>query len=223
MIYAAAARATRPPFFVPNHVKKEPMRASTEIEKRILAMIEPEAESLGFDIVRIRLTGARTPTLQIMAERVSDGTMGVEDCAELSRAISPVLDVEDPITSEYNLEVSSPGVDRPLTRPGDFAAWKGHEARIELSMPINGRRRFHGWITDEKDGVAFLDLKDGAKAEIPLTEMIKASLVLTDELIEDAQSRGQAAEFDETEFDDVEDETDADEADASGDDDEGDR
>lgn len=180
---------------------------------------------MGFSIVRVRLMGGKTPTLEIMAEK-ADGTMGVEDCAALSRAISPVLDVEDPIATEYNLEVSSPGVDRPLTRPGDFAAWKGHEARVEIGMPINGRRRFHGVITDEKDGVAFLDLKDGAKAEIPLTEMVKASLVLTDALIEDARARGQAEDYDEDafgDFDDVEDETDAEDEDASGDDDEGDR
>ena len=145
-IETAAARDTRPPFFVPETQqisrKKPILRALSEIEKRILSIIEPEAEDLGFSIVRIRLMGSRTPVLQIMAERVSDGAMGVEDCATLSRALSPVLDVEDPIASEYNLEVSSPGIDRPLTRVGDFANWVGHEVRVEIGMPIDGRKRF---------------------------------------------------------------------------------
>lgn len=186
------------------------MRALSEIEKRILSLIEPDTEALGFNIVRLRLMGGRTPRLQIMAER-ADGTMGVEDCADLSRAISPVLDVEDPIKGEYHLEVSSPGIDRPLTRPGDFANWVGHEARVEIGMPIDGRRRFHGWIAGEENAVAFLKLKDGGEAEIPIIEMVKAHLVLTDELIEDAQSRGQALdapEDDSDEYDEVEVETD---------------
>ncbi|MEM6626939.1 MAG: ribosome maturation factor RimP [Pseudomonadota bacterium] len=186
------------------------MRALSEIEKRILSLIEPDTEALGFNIVRLRLMGGRTPRLQIMAER-EDGTMGVEDCADLSRAISPVLDVEDPIKGEYHLEVSSPGIDRPLTRPGDFANWVGHEVRVEIGMPIDGRRRFHGWIAGEENAVVFLKLKDGGEAEIPIIEMVKAHLVLTDELIEDAQSRGQALdapEDDSDEYDEVEVETD---------------
>ena len=159
---------------------------------------------MGLDVVRIRVIGSQRPVLQIMAER-PDGTMGVEDCARLSRALSPVLDVEDPIPSEYTLEVSSPGIDRPLTRPGDFGNWIGHEARVEIAAPIDGRRRFHGVITGERDGVAFLDLKGGGEAEIPLTEMTKASLVLTDDLIAEAGARGQAPDMDENddEFDDV--------------------
>ncbi|MEM8919855.1 MAG: ribosome maturation factor RimP, partial [Pseudomonadota bacterium] len=115
------------------------------------------------------------------------------------------------IKGEYHLEVSSPGIDRPLTRPGDFANWVGHEARVEIGMPIDGRRRFHGWIAGEANAVAFLKLKDGGEAEIPIIEMVKAHLVLTDELIEDAQSRGQALdapEDDSDEYDEVEVETD---------------
>ena len=96
------------------------MRVLTEIERRILDIIEPEANAMGLEIVRIRMMGARTPILQIMAEK-PDGTMDVEDCAAFSRAIGPILDVEDPIRGEYNLEVSSPGIDRPLTRAKDFA------------------------------------------------------------------------------------------------------
>jgi len=181
------------------------LRAISEIEKRILDIIQPEADSLGLDIVRVRMMGANTPILQIMAEK-PDGTMDVEDCAKLSRAIGPVLDVEDPIPSEYNLEVSSPGIDRPLTREGDFANWVSHEARVEIGVPKDGRRRFHGTITEETNGVVSMDLKDGSQAEIAVTEMVKASLVMTDRLIEEALSRGQAPEVDDDQFDELENE-----------------
>ena len=184
------------------------MRAQSEIEIRVLDMIEPEAKALGLDVVRVRLTGARPPTLQIMAEK-PDGSMDVADCAKLSRRLSPLLDTEDPIAGEYSLEVSSPGIDRPLTRKGDFAKWIGHEVRVEIGAPIDGRKRFHGFVAGEKDGVAELKLKDGGAASIPIDEMVKAHLVLTDALIKAAQAKGQAPaalEEDEIEgdFDDVE-------------------
>jgi ribosome maturation factor RimP len=184
------------------------LRAQSEIEIRVLDMIEPEAKALGLDVVRVRLTGARPPTLQIMAEK-PDGSMDVADCAKLSRRLSPLLDAEDPIAGEYSLEVSSPGIDRPLTRWGDFAKWIGHEVRVEIGMPIDGRKRFHGFIAGEKNGVAELNLKDGGAASIPVDEMVKAHLVLTDALIKAAQAKGQAPaalEEDEIEgdFDDVE-------------------
>jgi ribosome maturation factor RimP len=190
------------------------MRAQSEIEIRILDMIEPEAKAMGLDVVRVRLMGSQTPILQIMAER-SDGTMSVEDCAKFSRRISPVLDTEDPISGEYALEVSSPGIDRPLTREGDFGTWAGHEVKIELGTPTaEGRKRFHGWIAGEANGVVELNLKDGGAAKLDIADMAKAHLVLTDKLIQDARSRGQApaAEVDEEEiadalggdFDDVE-------------------
>lgn len=172
------------------------MRAQSEIEIRILDMIEPEAKALGFDVVRVRLMGSRTPVLQIMAEK-ADGTMDVEDCAALSRRISPVLDQEDPIAGEYSLEVSSPGIDRPLTREGDFANWVGHEVKVELGAPTaEGRKRFHGWIERETSGAAELRLKDGGDARIDIADMVKAHLVLTDKLIQDARARGQAPEAD---------------------------
>ncbi|HVY89838.1 MAG TPA: ribosome maturation factor RimP [Hyphomonadaceae bacterium] len=184
------------------------MRAQSEIELRILDLIEPEAKALGLDLVRVRLTGSRPPTLQIMAEK-PDGTMDVEDCAKLSRRLSPLLDAEDPIVGEYSLEVSSPGIDRPLTRAGDFGKWIGHEVRVEIGTPIDGRKRFHGFIKGEASGVTTLSLKDGGEATIPLSEMVKAHLVLTDKLIKAAQAKGQApaeVEDDEIEgdFDDVE-------------------
>jgi ribosome maturation factor RimP len=145
--------------------------------------------------------------LQIMAEK-PDGTMDVEDCARLSRRLSPLLDAEDPIAGEYALEVSSPGIDRPLTREGDFAKWAGHEVRVEIGTPVDGRKRFHGNIAGEEDGAALLKLKDGGEAKIPLNEMVKAHLVLTDALIAAARGKGQAREIDdsgiEDGFDDVE-------------------
>ncbi len=198
------------------------MRALTEIETRLLAMIEPEAKALGLDVVRVRLTTARTPVLQIMAEK-PDGTMDVEDCAKLSRRLSPLLDAEDPIMGEYSLEVSSPGIDRPLTRAGDFAKWAGHEVRVEIGVPVDGRRRFHGHIVSETDGVATFNLKDGGVAEIPVVDMVKANLVLTDRLIREAQARGQVSAGVEDEeiggeFDDVE-VADDEEGDETGDDD----
>jgi ribosome maturation factor RimP len=196
------------------------MRALSEIELRILGMIEPEAKALDLEIVRVRVMGSRTPILQIMAE-LPDGTMTVEKCAKLSRRLSPLLDAEDPIVSEYTLEVSSPGIDRPLTRAGDFARWVSHEVRIEIGMPVDGRKRFHGVIDGEQDGVVTVTLKDGGTAQIAITEMIKASLVLTDRLIKDVQSLGQAPEETDTDalagdFDDL-DVIDDEDADADGD------
>ncbi len=168
------------------------MRAQSELEIRILDMIEPVATGLGLDIVRVRVVGSQTPTLQIMAE-LPDGTMTVARCAKLSRAISPVLETEDPITSEYHLEVSSPGIDRPLTRVGDFAKWIGHEVRVELGTPgADGRKRFHGSIVSETDGVVELDLKDGGQAKLAVADMTRAVMVLTEKLIQAARAKGQA-------------------------------
>jgi ribosome maturation factor RimP len=169
------------------------MRALSELEMRILDIVEPVAKGLGLDVVRIRVTGSQTPVLQIMAER-PDGTMTVARCAKLSRALSPIFDVEDPIASEYSLEVSSPGIDRPLTRVGDFAKWPGHEIKIELTHPnAEGRKRFHGWIESEIDGVVALRLKDGGDASIAVSDMSRATMVLTDKLIQEARARGLAA------------------------------
>lgn len=198
------------------------MRAQSELELRILDMIEPVAKAQGLDIVRVRVTGSQTPTLQIMAER-PDGTMTVNRCAKLSRALSPILDAHDPIAGEYALEVSSPGIDRPLTRAGDFARWVGHEARIELTHPnAEGRKRFNGWIESETDGVVTLRLKDGGKTSVAVGDMSRAMLTLTDKLIREARARGlAAADIDLDEGEDAEMEADAGTDDA-GDDDEDD-
>jgi ribosome maturation factor RimP len=124
--------------------------AETGPAARVAAIVEPVLGDLGFRLVRVRLTGVNGLTLQIMAER-PDGTMSVEDCEAASRGLSPVLDMEDPIERAYNLEVSSPGIDRPLVRPSDFTRWAGYEAKIDMTVPIDGRRRFRGVLRGLED------------------------------------------------------------------------
>ncbi len=159
-------------------------------EDRILALAEPLASDLGLEIVRIRIMGGNRPLLQIMIEKAGGAPTDVEDCATLSRNLSPVLESEDPISEAYRLEVSTPGIDRPLTRVGDFARWAGHLAKIELTMPLDGRRRFQGEIVREDDkGVAIL-LDDDSELVAQVHEMSKASLILTDELIDAATDDG---------------------------------
>lgn len=166
------------------------MIALTEQERRILALVQPVAEGLGMEVVRLRIQGGRRPHLQIMAERAGGAPTDVEDCARLSRALSPALDAADPITEAYTLEVSTPGIDRPLTRPGDFARWIGHAAKIELARPVDGRRRFTGIITGEDENGAHIELDDDTELVAGVHEMSRASLVLTDELIETARAAG---------------------------------
>ena len=153
-------------------------------------MAEPVAAELGLEVVRIRVMGSRHPLLQIMIEKAGGMGTDVEDCASFSRMLSPVLEAEDPISDAYRLEVSTPGIDRPLTRPGDFGRWIGHLAKIELAMPLDGRRRFQGKITrDDENGVA-LELDDESELVAQVHEMTKASLILTDELIDIVQAAG---------------------------------
>ncbi len=166
------------------------MIAQSEQEKRILSLIEPQASGLGMDIVRIRVMGGKRPLLQIMAEKTGGAPTDVEDCATLSRAMSDILDVADPITDRYTLEVSTPGIDRPLTRTGDFSRWIGHAAKLELTRPLEGRRRFQGIITGEENGQIKLLLDDETELEANIGELAKASLILTDQLIEAARQDG---------------------------------
>ena len=166
------------------------MIALTEQERRLLDLLRPVAEGLGMVIVRLRVSGGRRPHLQIMAERAGGAPTDVEDCARLSRAASPVLEAEDPISEAYILEVSTPGIDRPLTRPGDFARWIGHAARIELARPIDGRRRFTGTIMSEDEAGVHIELDDETELVAGVHEMSRASLVLTDALIEAARASG---------------------------------
>ncbi len=147
-------------------------------------MIEPVVESAGFRLVRLRLMGGKTKTLQIMAER-EDGTMNVDDCVTLSRALSDFLDGEDPIEGEYNLEVSSPGIDRPLTRITDYVRWSGHEAKVELAAPdASGRKRFKGLLLGLDGNDVVMDV-EGARKSFPFRAIADAKLVLTDKLIEE--------------------------------------
>ncbi|MBI1329094.1 MAG: ribosome maturation factor RimP [Alphaproteobacteria bacterium] len=154
-------------------------------------IIAPAVEAAGFKLVRLRLMGGKTKTLQIMAER-PDGSMNVEDCAELSRALSDFLDAEDPIEGEYDLEVSSPGIDRPLTRLTDFARWAGHEAKVELAAPdANGRKRFKGTLLG-LDGSDVQIETGGQRLSLPFKAIADAKLVLTEKLIqEDLKARKQ--------------------------------
>jgi ribosome maturation factor RimP len=137
---------------------------------------------MGFDLVRVRISGAQRRTLQIMAERLDDGTMTVEDCAAISRAVSTLLDVEDPIKGSYTLEVSSPGLDRPLTRPKDYTRFAGLEVKIELREPMGGQRRFRGRIAGLADDQVQLDTED-TRVAIPYADIERAKLILNDELL----------------------------------------
>ncbi len=153
-------------------------------------MAEPLAEELGLAIVRIRIMGGNRPLLQIMIEKAGGAPTDVEDCATLSRTLSPVLEAEDPIGEAYRLEVSTPGIDRPLTRVGDFGRWVGHLAKLELTMPLDGRRRFQGIIRREDENGVAIELDDESELVAQVHEMSKASLILTDELIDVATNDG---------------------------------
>jgi ribosome maturation factor RimP len=159
---------------------------------RVAEIIEPALADLGFRLVRVSVTGAEGKTLQIMAER-ADGTMTIDDCETISKEISPLLDVHDPISDAYRLEVSSPGIDRPLVRPSDFEVWAGHEAKIEVKELIDGRRRFRGILEGFEDGEVRIEVDLGAAGKniigIPVGLIAEARLVLTDELIREALSR----------------------------------
>lgn len=153
---------------------------------QIRQLIEPTVEALGFELVRVTFSGGGTPVLQVMAER-PDGTMSVDDCAAVSREISAVLDVEDPIAGEYTLEVSSPGIDRPLTRAKDFARWAGFEAKVELDPDTEGQRRFKGRLRGLDDSDVVMDVGEET-VRLPLDRVAKAKLILTDDLIEAAKT-----------------------------------
>ncbi|MFZ1815485.1 MAG: ribosome maturation factor RimP [Rhizobiaceae bacterium] len=164
-------------------------------EARVAAIVAPVLNDLGYRLVRIKLSPMNGLTLQIMAER-ADGTMSIEDCENVSRAVSPVLDIEDPIRGHYHLEVSSPGIDRPLVRRSDFTAWAGHVAKMETRTLINGRKRYKGRIiAADEERVTFR--RDEAPPNddefvLPFSEIAEAKLVLADELIREALRRDKA-------------------------------
>ena len=153
-------------------------------------IIAPVVEAAGYRLVRLRLMGGKHKTLQVMAER-EDGSMNVEDCATLSHALSEFLEREDPIEGDYELEVSSPGIDRPLTRLADFARWSGHEAKIELVAPQDGRKRLRAMLLGLDGNDVVVDAA-GRRLKFPFRAIAEAKLVLTDKLIqEDLKARKQ--------------------------------
>lgn len=185
----------------------------TGIAARVAQVVEAPIEGLGYRLVRVRVSGENGCTVQIMAER-PDGTMGVDDCETVSRAISPILDLEDPVGRAYNLELSSPGIDRPLVRVSDFLRWAGYEAKVELARPLDGRKRFRGIIgPPSEDGrhvpIDLPDVKEGlpSRIELPLADLGEAHLVLTDDLIRESLRRGGAPFEDTNEEDEVEEPT----------------
>ncbi|NNM71251.1 ribosome maturation factor RimP [Enterovirga aerilata] len=168
------------------------------VAARVAQVVEPVLEDLGFRLVRVKVSAQNGTTVQIMAER-PDGTMTVEDCEAVSRAVSPVLDLEDPVAQAYHLEVSSPGIDRPLVRASDFRRWAGYEAKIELGVPLEGRKRFRGIVRDADETTATVELPDApgdeeVVARLALDDIAEARLVLTDDLIRESLRRGKAAE-----------------------------
>ena len=155
----------------------------TGLEARIADSVAPTLTDMGYELVRVSVLGRDTPTVQIMADRADGSLIGVEDCEAISHAVGAVLDVDDPIPGAWNLEVSSAGIDRPLTREKDWNRFAGHLARAETLMPIDGRKRFAGTAMGAENGVARLRVEDGTEVSLPLAEIRKARLVLTDALI----------------------------------------
>ncbi|MFQ5958251.1 MAG: ribosome maturation factor RimP [Alphaproteobacteria bacterium] len=152
------------------------------VESDIARLVAPALDAMGFAVVRIKMMGKARPTLQVMAERQDGTAITVDDCAEISRVVSALLDVDDPIAGAYDLEVSSPGIDRPLVRPVDFERFAGHVAKIETRHPIGGRRRFRGRLLGVSGDEVCIAV-NGDRAQIPLEDISAAKLVLTDELI----------------------------------------
>jgi ribosome maturation factor RimP len=158
----------------------------------IAALAEPVLDDLGFRLVRVTVSGRNGQTVQIMAER-PDGTITIEECAEISRQLSPVLDAHDPVQGSYALEVSSPGIDRPLVRRSDFDDWAGYEAKIETRTPVDGRRRFRGVLKGTEGAELRIEVEDEAGRRVvslPVANIGEARLVLTDELVREALRRG---------------------------------
>jgi ribosome maturation factor RimP len=153
---------------------------------RIAQAIEPSLEAMGYRLVRVVVTSGRRPTLQVMAERVDDRPMTVEDCAQISHSVSALLDVADPIADAYMLEISSPGIDRPLVRPEDYDRFSGFEARVEVARSIDGRKRFRGRLLGTSAGEVRLAAETG-EVRLPLADVVRAKLVLTDDLINAAR------------------------------------
>ncbi len=165
------------------------MSHQSDLVQRLSESVRPLVESLGFDLVRMKITGGRKKTVQIMAER-PDGSMDVDDCAKISRAVSALLDVEDPIEGDYMLEVSSPGIDRPLVKLEDFERFEGHLVKVKMAQPIDGRMKFVGRLLGLESDDIRLELEDGQNGpqnvRLPFSFVADAQLVMTDQLIRDS-------------------------------------
>ena len=197
------------------HIRKDVMSndliAKTAIDRRLAEIIAPVIEDLGFELVRVRLQGGKTATLQIMADR-PEGGINVDDCGEISTAVSATLDVEDPIEDNYHLEVSSPGIDRPLTRMKDFVTFEGYEARLDLTQPIDGRKRFKGVLAGTEGDEVLINIEDQGQTHtigLNFDLLADAKLVLTDDLIREMLRQKKEAgieidNLDESEFDAIE-------------------
>ncbi len=176
--------------------------AKAAIDRRLAAILTPVIEDLGYELVRVRLMSGNAKTLQIMADRPGGG-IEVDDCAKISTAVSAVLDVEDPLEDAYTLEVSSPGIDRPLTRLKDFDTWLGYEAKLETAELIDGRRRFRGTLAGTEDGEVLIEIPEGTIG-LQFDWLSDAKLVLTDELISEMLRRKSVPELtDDSAFDEI--------------------
>lgn len=177
--------------------------AKTSIDQRLAEILAPVIEGMGFELVRVRLMSGKSKTLQIMAER-PNGRIEVDDCAEISTMVSATLDVEDPIEDAYTLEVSSPGIDRPLTRLKDFETWQGYEAKLETTELIDGRRRFKGILAGVEGDEALIEIAEGTIG-LKFEWLCDAKLLLTDDLIREMlRQRKAKGDIDESQFDEIE-------------------
>ena len=181
-----------------NALQEPRLVAESGIDARLAAIVEPALLGMGYRLVRVHVSGRDGCTVQIMAER-PDGSMSIEDCELASRTLSPALDVADPIERAYRLEISSPGIDRPLVRKSDFDRYAGHQVRIEMETPVGGRKRFRGVLSGTQGNAAKLHRDDAAEGEaadvlLPIEDMNDAKLVLTDELVTQALRKEKAAE-----------------------------
>lgn len=177
--------------------------AKAAIDRKLAEIIQPVVTGLGYELVRVRMQGGKTKSLQIMAER-PDGGIEVDDCAKISTAVSAILDVEDPITDPYALEVSSPGIDRPLTRFKDFEMWNGYEAKLETEELVDGRRRFKGVLAGTVDDEVLITIDEGTIG-LKFDWLSDAKLVLTDDLISEMlRQRKATGDINKDDFDEIE-------------------
>ena len=200
MANSEALQAHAAPTTAASHETEPRLIVEPGLPARVAAVAEPVIEGLGYRLVRVKVTASEGCTVQIMAER-PDGSMTVEDCETVSRALSLALDAADPIEKAYRLEISSPGIDRPLVRKSDFDRFQDHLVKIEMEVPVNGRKRFRGVLTGTKDNAARLvrdDAGENEQAEVLLAieDMSEAKLVLTDDLVTQALRREKAAKRD---------------------------